>query len=32
LQKTFAVRVFAEANEHFLDEVFEGGAGEGNFS
>jgi hypothetical protein len=28
LLKTFAVRVFAEADDHFLDEVFEAGAGE----
>lgn len=27
--KAFAGRVFAEADEHFLHEVFEGGAGEG---
>ncbi len=29
LLKTFALRVFAEADEHFLDEIFEAGAGEG---
>jgi len=27
LQKAFALRVFAEADKHFLDEVFEAGAG-----
>ena len=27
--QAFAVRVFAEADEHFLDEVFESGAGQG---
>ena len=32
LLKAFAVRVFAEADEHFLDEVFEAGAGEGGGS
>jgi hypothetical protein len=26
--ETFAVRVFAQADEHFLNEVFEAGAGE----
>ncbi len=28
VQETFALRVFAEADEHFLDEVFEAGAGQ----
>jgi len=31
LQQAFAVRVFAEADEHFLDEIFEAGAGEGSY-
>jgi hypothetical protein len=26
--ETFAVRIFAQADDHFLDEVFEAGAGE----
>ncbi len=29
LLKAFAVGIFAEADEHFLDQVFEGGAGQG---
>jgi hypothetical protein len=28
LLEAFAVGIFAEADEHFLDEVFEAGAGE----